>query len=168
MRRACVLLHLLLLAAPAMAADTIFESDSGRGCFSRILKDSGWGLLGPFEHAAFIVERVDGSFDCVKWPHVHSYLGESYHGVVPPGTVAIAHTHPVEFRYPSIQDKEEATRIGLPIYVLTILGVYRTDPQKNNVAELALGRRWMKQRPQPPVRQATKTPTEASRHASER
>lgn len=167
MRGACVLLHLLLLAAPAIAADTVFDSDSGRGCFATILKESGWSLLGPYEHAAFIVERADGSFECVKWPHLHTFLGETYTGPIPPGTVAIAHTHPFDRPYPSQQDKAEATRLAMPIYVITIRAIYRADPQQIGYTNLAVGRGWMRQRSQPPIRQAVAA-TEPTRSASER
>jgi hypothetical protein len=167
MRGACVLLHLLLLAAPAIATDGVFDSESGRACFFTILKDSGWSLLGPYEHAAFIVEQVDGSFECRKWRHLHSFRGESYTGVIPQGTVAIAHTHPVDFPYPSQQDKDEAIRLGMPIYVITIRGVYRADPQKIAVATLTLGNRWLQQQPRPAVRMAATAP-EPTRSGSER
>jgi hypothetical protein len=87
--------------------------------------------------------------------------------VIPQGTVAIAHTHPVDFPYPSQQDKDEAIRLGMPIYVITIRGVYRADPQKIAVATLTLGNRWLQQQPRPAVRMAATAP-EPTRSGSER
>jgi hypothetical protein len=154
MRPARVLIHLLLFFAVAPFAanattdpDAIFLSDAGRACFRNILRKSGWGLGGPFERAAFIIEQSDGSFTCEEWPSLHSYLSESFHGTMPVHAVAIAHTHPVQYPMPSEQDKLEATRLGVPIYVITIRGVYKTIPGTRQVSKLAENQNWIKQMP---------------------
>src|SRR5712692_1647153 len=154
MRPARVLIHLLLLltlapfvATGATVPDDIFLSNAGRTCFRNILQESSWGLGGPYERAAFIVEQSDGSFTCQEWPSLHSYLSESFRGTLPAHTVAIAHTHPVQYPMPSEQDKLEATRIGLPIYVITIRGVYKALPGNSHVATLAENQNWIRQVP---------------------
>jgi hypothetical protein len=154
MRLTRVLIHLLLLiaAAPFAASaatdpDDIFLSTAGRTCFRNILRESSWGLAGPNERAAFIVEQSDGSFTCEEWPSRHSYLSESFYGAIPAHAVAIAHTHPVQYPKPSLQDKKEATRLGMPIYVITIRGVYKALPGNDRVATIAEHQNWIRQVP---------------------
>jgi hypothetical protein len=155
MWRACVLLTHLTVFGPLTtlsAADNIFQSDGGRGCFQAILEESGWSLRGTHERAAFLVGREDGSIACIQWPHSHSYLSESFYGQVPRGTLGIAHTHPVDYPLPSQQDKDQATRLGIPIYVITIREIYRADPGTDRVATVAFARRWISERAAPYVR----------------
>lgn len=152
MRRRSVLLALAVSVASlsVQASDRVFDSDSGHACFVDLLRQAAWGLGGPYERAAFVVEDENGGIQCVVWPNRHSYLEESYVGPIPDRTVAIVHTHPVDFPMPSRHDIDEAAKIGRPIYVLTIRGVYRADPQRNDVATLAVGRSWLRQNPNTP------------------
>jgi hypothetical protein len=152
MRRASVLLQLLLamlVFAPAMAEehDAIFDNVVGKMCFRDLLRDSGWSLNGPWERAAFVIQRTDGSIACQCWPSKHSYLAESFRGVMPAHTIAIVHTHPVQYPQPSEQDKMEATRLGIPIYVLTIQGVYKAIPGVSKVAMLTRQQAWLREVP---------------------
>jgi Prokaryotic homologs of the JAB domain len=152
MRRASLLLQLLLaliVFVPAMAEehDAIFDNVIGKMCFRDLLRDSGWSLNGPWERAAFVIQRPDGSIACQCWPSKHSYLAESFSGVIPAHTIAIVHTHPVQYPRPSEQDKLEATRLGIPIYVLTIQGVYKAVPGVSNVATLTEHQAWLRQVP---------------------
>jgi hypothetical protein len=129
------LLPLLLfaLALPLQAADAVYESAAGHACFVDLLKRTGWGLAGPWERAAFVVINNDGTYGCVEWPSLHVYQSESFYGFIPPNTVAIVHTHPVQFVHPSFHDDEEATRLDLPIYTITIRGVYKSVPGEHAV-----------------------------------
>ena len=152
MRRASVLLQFvlaLIVFAPAMAEehDVIFDNVVGKMCFRDLLRDSGWSLNGPFERAAFVIQQSDGSIACQCWPSRHSYLAETFRGFIPPNTIAIVHTHPVEFPKPSRKDKDEATRLGIPIYVLTIRGVYKAVPGVRNTATVADQQTWYRQVP---------------------
>ena len=111
MRRASVLLQLLLaliVLAPAMAEehDAIFDTVVGKMCFRDLLRDSGWSLNGPWERAAFVIQQADGSIACQCWPSKHSYLTEQFSGVMPAHTIAIVHTHPVQYPQPSRQDED--------------------------------------------------------------
>ena len=81
------------------------------------------------------------------WPSKHSYLAETFRGVVPAHTIAIVHTHPVQYPRPSEQDKLEATRLGIPIYVLTIRGIYKAIPRVSDVATLTEQQAWLRQVP---------------------
>ena len=126
MRRALPLL--LFIALPLAAADNVYQSATAHRCFVELLRKSGWGMAGPFERAAFITEQPDGTLACQEWPSIHAYHSEQFHGGVPPQAIAIVHTHPVQFPMPSEQDFEEATRLAVPIYTITIRGVYKSEP----------------------------------------
>jgi proteasome lid subunit RPN8/RPN11 len=80
------------------------------------------------EAAAFLVREADGIVRCVPWPRRAGFRTERYRGVLPDGTVAIAHTHPHGWERPSSGDVEEARRIGLPIFVLSRWHIYAVDP----------------------------------------
>jgi len=135
-----------LLALPLQASDAIFESAAGHACFVDLLKRSGWGLGGPWERAAFVVQNNDGTYGCIEWPSLHVYQAESFYGLIPPNTVAIVHTHPVQFVHPSSNDDEEATRLDLPIYTLTIRGVYKSVPGENAVV-ITDRQSWIRDKP---------------------
>lgn len=76
------------------------------------------------EVAAFIVRDANGAISSVLWPHTANRSSEHYDGVIPAGTVAIAHTHPIFLEHPSSGDIAQARRIGLPIYVITRWNLY--------------------------------------------
>ena len=152
MRRASLLLQLLIaliVIVPAMAEDhdAIFDNVVGKMCFRDLLRDAGWSLNGPWERAAFVIQQPDGSIACQCWPQKHSYLAETFTGFMPANTIAIVHTHPISYPKPSEQDKMEATRLGIPIYVLTIQGVYKTVPGVEKVATIARNQGWIRQVP---------------------
>lgn len=80
------------------------------------------------EIAAFLVRDANGAISSVLWPRTWNSRSERYDGVIPPGTVAIAHTHPSRAdKRPSRGDIEQAVRIGLPIYVITRWHLYVVD-----------------------------------------
>jgi proteasome lid subunit RPN8/RPN11 len=79
------------------------------------------------EVAAFLVRDANGVIASVMWPHTANRRSEHYDGVVPAGTVAIAHTHPTFAERPSHGDIEQAKKIGLPIYVITRWNLYVVD-----------------------------------------
>jgi hypothetical protein len=88
-------------------------------CLANLLAYSRFGA--GDEHAAFVVLRDDGRFACVPWrdnratPH-----GVRFKGVVPQGTVAVAHTHPAGQADPSRQDRLEADRFDVPFIVVSL------------------------------------------------
>jgi len=152
MRRAFLLLQLVLAGivfAPVMAEehDVIFDNVVGKMCFRDLLRESGWSLNGPWERAAFVIQHPDGSIACQCWPSKHTYLAESFTGFVPEGTIAIVHTHPVQYPRPSEQDKQEATRLGIPIYVLSIEGVYKAIPGVRDATTIVRRQAWIREVP---------------------
>ena len=95
--------------------EILSRADIG-SCASRIVKMAGYGRL-PYERAAFLVLRDDGTFDCSVWPASFTVRKEQWTGAIPNGTAAIIHTHPLSLPDPSSHDFNEAARIGVPVIV---------------------------------------------------
>lgn len=112
----------IVAAQVASAQDTtqrdLFASERVRGYLAGLVQDGGMGRL-PFERAAFVTMDADGEFHCVAWPRSGARKREEFHGVIPAGTIAIAHTHPIGVPDPSAQDRSVAQRLGLPLFVAT-------------------------------------------------
>jgi len=70
------------------------------------------------EVAAFVV-LDEGHFRLVMWPRTNLARAKQWGGSIPVGTVAIAHTHPFDCPRPSAQDRAEARRLGIPMFVVT-------------------------------------------------
>src|SRR2546423_840839 len=159
MRRALPLL--LLIALPLTAADNVYQSPAAHRCLVELLRKSGWGLAGPFERAAFITEQLDGTLGCQEGPSMHTYHTEQFHGDIPPQAIAIVHTHPVQFPKPSEQDAEEATRIGIPIYTITIRGVDKSEPGAQRAIAITEEQAWNRPTAHPTAVRAEKLSTDA-------
>jgi hypothetical protein len=128
-----------LFATCRIVTDPIFETVSGRGHFRSVLRGGLFGLV-ETERAAFIVDHGDGSFESVAWPASQATHAETFHGQIPAGTKAIVHTHPARWPRPSPQDRMEAVRLGIPIYVLTPRATYGTE--RSDVAAVVLDQNW--------------------------
>jgi proteasome lid subunit RPN8/RPN11 len=147
MRRAIPLLFTLLLAFPAFATDDIYDSAVGHRCLVELLRKSAWGLGGPFERAEFIIANPDGTVTCDEWPSNHGYQAEHYTGAIPKNAIAIVHTHPVQYPRPSAQDEEEASKLGIPVYTLTIRAVYKSLPAQKQPELVTDRQSWIKETP---------------------
>ena len=115
----------MLMASCAFAGDITGEAT---------FLDESWHLLAEAqygmsdrEHAAFIVRDADGSLSFREWPYASESRQATFHGAIPPGTVAIIHTHPNAIPVPTQPDSELAKRLHLPVYVLTRTRVTRTS-----------------------------------------
>jgi proteasome lid subunit RPN8/RPN11 len=96
------------------------------------------------EVAAFIVRDDEGSITSVLWPHTANRMSERYDGVIPGGTVAIAHTHPYYAELPSRADVEQSKKIGLPIYVISRRNVFVVDPSSGESIAIIRNKGWMR------------------------
>jgi hypothetical protein len=90
-----------------------------------LLKSARYGL-GRQEEAAFVVRDADGALSFVVWPSTGEALASHFTGALPPHTVALVHTHPMQQVMPSSDDRATAQRLGLPVYVLARTAVTRT------------------------------------------
>ena len=89
--------------------------------FQSLLRAAGYGRLGV-ERAGFLV--LDGDhFRLELWPPTQKFHSEEWSGRIPMGTVAVVHTHPPDLPAPSLQDRMEAQRVGLPIIVVTTISI---------------------------------------------
>lgn len=132
----------LIAAAVPAAGDAIFDAVAGPVFFADVLRAAKLGIT-PLESAAFIEQRDDGSLVCELWPASHADHEASFHGAIPPGTVAIVHTHPMDWPLPSTHDTQEAARLRIPIYVLTLRDVYKVVPHSSTPAAIVRDRLWM-------------------------
>ena len=82
------------------------------------------------EAASFLVRGPDCVVREVPWPKPTKTREATYYGAPPPGTIAIAHTHPDSLPLPSPQDVALAKDSGFDVYVVTrgrVWVAYRID-----------------------------------------
>lgn len=106
-----VLLWLSLAAGSDLADDPRVLHD-----FATMLRDARYGY--GAEHAAFLVRNSDGSVALVFWPDGFADSAQ-WIGALPPGAIAIVHTHPTWLPMPSRIDRCTSRATHLPVYVLT-------------------------------------------------
>lgn len=115
----------------ALLRDPVFGSQTGLQLGRDLLWSSRIGAFDQTEGAAFIVDRGNGDLRCLAWPRTYENARATFHGTIPPGTVAIIHTHPNARPWPSSDDEHEAHRLGLAIYALTPMAVTKAVPTQN-------------------------------------
>ena len=126
----------------ATISDRLFSVGTARGYFRDVLLTS-LTAMQDTERAAFIIGHEDGSMSCRLWPPTYLYHQEVFHGDLPPGTLAIIHTHPDRSPRPSVDDQVAADRLGIPIYVLTRHDVFKADPGQRLATEIVRGEWWV-------------------------
>jgi len=95
----------------------------------------------PGERAAWVVPDASEGLRWVNWPDGRRFLTAHWKGPVPPGAVAIVHTHPaVVDPKPSAQDVNTARGLGLPVYTVSRSGIWKVVPGGSIVA--VDDRRW--------------------------
>ena len=121
-------------------AQSLDRADIGN-CASHLVKMSGYGRM-PFERAAFLILREDGTFDCSMWPATFQLKKEQWSGAIPDRTAAIIHTHPLSLPDPSAHDMREAARLGVPVIVATpeVLAMAQPRGGVTRVATLGMTR----------------------------
>lgn len=133
-----VALSLLLLGLPAPAAAIVLDS-RGVAILADLFASGGYGRL-PTERAAFLVLGEDGSLQCQAWPGSAQFQEASYHGTIPARAIAIAHTHPNHRPDPSAVDHALATRLGIPVLVVSRSGVVAARPGSRSPERIVSGR----------------------------
>ncbi|HYI07765.1 MAG TPA: Mov34/MPN/PAD-1 family protein [Thermoanaerobaculia bacterium] len=117
-------MHALLLLAALACGDLC--SPQAAVWYDHLLAEGGYGRL-PHERAAFLIRESDGTLTLQPWPDT-GFRHATFRGVVPPRTIAVLHTHPRGESQPSVRDRGEARRLGVPVVVITPEGVVAALP----------------------------------------
>lgn len=96
-----------------------------RVAFWDLLADARFGF-GSTEEAMFVVRTADGTLDFVRWVSTRLPHQAQWAAAMPPGVLAIVHTHPNSRPRPSLQDVHTALRRNVPVYVLTHKRIMKT------------------------------------------
>lgn len=134
--------HVLALALQLFAAADLgiaLREPALAGELHQLVARSGFGRM-DVEVAAFLV-RSDGELSLVPWASTRRFREQQFRGVIPRGTIAIVHTHPLALPDPSAGDRGEAERLGLPIVVLTPRSITIARPSGADEA-IVRGRFW--------------------------
>ena len=124
MRAGIVTFLCTFLTLSAHPNDAQWSQDpSVRGYYAGLLRAGGLGLT-RWEAAAFLLLPPDGRYRCVAWPFSNGRHEQKYRGSLPDFTVAIVHTHPGNAPLPSTGDRATASRLGMPVIVLTPRSIY--------------------------------------------
>lgn len=136
------------MAAETFQAGEAFAPERDERQIVRLLSDlqAGTSLIDrKRERAAFIIRDGRNDYRCALWQSQHLWAEARYSGPVPGGTVAVAHTHPVELPRPSLRDVSEARRTGLVFYVITRWTIYRIEPSDGSVIAVVRNRDWTRE-----------------------
>ena len=106
--------------------------------YADLLAAGGYGRL-SHERAAFLV-KAGGRVRMERWAN-GTFRRATFRGVIPDGTIAIAHTHPRDLPWPSANDREQARRTGLPVIVITPQSVVLAGPD-GSVRTMLRERNW--------------------------
>ncbi len=115
----------LLLSSPIHGEDRL-RVEELMPLLADLASRSGYGN-GHAEVGAFLVRDSDGMIRCELWNQSAEFQKTSHRGVIPPGTIAIAHTHPRCCRDLSAHDRKEAERIGIPIIAVSMGTVHLVE-----------------------------------------
>ena len=110
---------------------TDLTSAQAKSWYSLMLAEGGYGRL-PREQAAFLIRERDGSLTLQPWAD-GAHRRASFRGAIPPRALAVVHTHPADEEQPSRVDRSEATRLGMPVLVITPSGVIAAMPGGRDV-----------------------------------
>ena len=108
--------------------------------YADLLAEGGYGRF-RHERAAFLV-KAGNRVTIQAWSN-GTFQRVTYRGVIPEGTIAIAHTHPRDLPWPSANDREQAKRTGIPIVVITPGSVVVADAD-GSVRTLIRESKWWK------------------------
>lgn len=129
-------------AEAASAATVLSSFDAGiLKAFREAWQRAAAGTL-EVEAVVLIVRNADGSCKAVSPLSTNQYRRLTFQWQ--PGTVAIVHTHPNSNNpKPSPADMELAERFRVPMFTLTIKGMFLYDPATKAVSRVQAGVDWL-------------------------
>lgn len=116
--------------------DTVTSDPHNLERMYHLFEKSGFGHR-ETERAGMITQN-NGQYGCTAFPWSAAYRKEEWPRgkPLPPGTIAVAHTHPnTAGQEPSAGDQATASRIHLPIYTITRTGIYKYDPVTRTITK---------------------------------
>ncbi|MEA2339432.1 MAG: hypothetical protein QOE82_3439 [Thermoanaerobaculia bacterium] len=96
------------------------------GVLADLLRNAHYGTAST-EEAAFLIRNSSGATFFMRWPPNGELNMATWSGPLPAGTVAILHTHPAYLPLPSNRDARVARATSIPVYVVTLNRIMRTD-----------------------------------------
>lgn len=126
-----------MLALLLFAATLDLVSPQALTWCAELLAESGYGQR-EYEKAAFLIRERDGTLTLEPWPN-GGYRHATFRGAIPPRTIAILHTHPAGEPQPSVRDRAEAKRLGIPVVVIAPSGVIAAEPSGERTRVLVSG-----------------------------
>ena len=96
------------------------------GVFAALLRNARYGCSNQ-EQAAFLIRDARGATFFLRWRGNGELNRAEWDGPLPAGTVAIIHTHPNWLPLPSSRDIRVARETAVPVYVITLTRIARTD-----------------------------------------
>jgi Prokaryotic homologs of the JAB domain len=110
---------------PFLIALAIFATVTTAELPDRVLSEFALEILkqaGPVEDmevAAFIVRADNGTLSLRSWPNQRRFRNAQWSGPLPPGVIAVIHSHPAMKPLPSGTDRREAMRLQIPIFAVS-------------------------------------------------
>jgi len=136
MAGAILAILMMMKAAPATTPSQRPANGAAIAC-NRIVIREAWDLLrlarygqSQQERAGFVIADPAGRLRVVRWNYTSEFHRATWSGTIPAGVVAIIHTHPNTYPFPSEGDRELARRSGIPVYVLTREMIVRTTGKR--------------------------------------
>jgi hypothetical protein len=134
----------VLFVAGRVSADELLADPDVIRIFGEVLRRGQFGFRDT-ESAAFIVAQPDGSHRCVPWPETAQYHATRYRRPLPPGVVAIVHTHPPELPRVSGGDIATAVQLRVPVFAITLYTISVAETT-GRAARIVRHERWMPER----------------------
>ena len=109
--------------------------------FDKAWHDSGDGTNGR-EGVVLIVRMEDGTYNAKSQGFTNEYKEFTFKWN--PAALAIVHTHPNSCdSRPSEQDERVADKYGIPIFTITVSGMYVYDPTTKKTSKVLNGLDWL-------------------------
>jgi hypothetical protein len=132
----CVFAIVILLSNSVCKAEpVVMITNSQPACgnlklMQDLWKDCGYGKdPNRTERSAWIIRTPQGGIIFMRWAPSASRNKEYWRGPIPKNVVAQIHTHPVNLdRKPSNKDANVARSLNIPVYVISVKGIWSVTP----------------------------------------
>lgn len=124
----------------AASVMSLFDKDVVKA-FRAAWYHAGKGLK-PVEAVVLIIRKADGSCKAVLLDPTRQHYRFTFRWQ--PGTIAIVHTHPNDsIPGPAVADIDIAERFQVPMFTLTVTGMFLYDPTTNVTSRVQNGIDWL-------------------------